>query len=72
MNEEFPDPMPFYYGKVADNDDLAWERLLISKLLLWGRENKLRLERISTTCLPQEKSGRYRTIELLKIPPNRK
>ena len=37
INEELPVSMSVYYGEVRDNDDLVWDRLLISKRLLEAR-----------------------------------
>ena len=58
--------------KVRDRDDLDLERLLIRKSLLEDSENRLSLNRIFTTGLPQEEVGRYYARKLLKNPLNQK
>ena len=52
-----------YYGKFADYDSLDWRDLLLRReIKAWGlheRPDRLSLDYIFTTCLPQEDAGRY-------------
>ena len=70
INDELSDSMSFCCGEVRDNDDVAWGGILISERPVEESENKLRIDRIFTTGLPQSEADRYYSRHLLKIHPN--
>ena len=59
INGELIDSMSLYYGKFRDSDTRAWGNLMLRKRRLEQRQDKLSLDRVFTTGLPQGEAGRY-------------
>ena len=60
FNEDFPDRMSFYYGKVEGSDSRDWRNLLLCRNRRLGeRPDRLSIDNISATGLPRGDVDRY-------------